>query len=557
MYMNDYNKKHREIPVNKGVRILHDPEKEIIPRVIYQTWKTLNLPTKMRENVNLLKIHNPRFVHYLFDDEMCKQFIGEHFGEEVLYTFNKLKPGAYRADLWRYCVLYINGGIYLDIKYRCVNGFTFQELLDKEYFVKDRIYNGEDCGLYNGLMVCAPRNPALYSCIQDIVRNVQAAYYVKYNNKTFISAGLMITGPILLGQHVILEQPPILRFSKCAQYIQRNGYNILQIYREYIAEKNTDTPYYATAYANADIYNFRHLSPEKVIHMQRKITRNIQNELLWFVSLQSSIVHNPENSAQYILETQWVSTKYTSKNKQYLHSFTILNKQFNRINDDIFVEDGNLISLTNLRLFISPENTLCYIAKEDNIDYSGECVLSYTGIQNKYILTKTNRRESNNFSTPSYILYNNVQCMITNWNPIRIKSLSRENEVNKEINTPNAPIFEIPISELLTNNLYSCCAGVLWKNEIWFVFSVHQSNHYQHFFGVFDTNMILLRYSELVKLSQSREELCSGLIIEEDKMIITFRDTYSSFISIYSHKTIDLCKWYTSNNETTSLENVD
>ena len=34
---------------------------------------------------------------------MCRDFIQKHFNMETLWAFDKLKPGAYKADLWRYC----------------------------------------------------------------------------------------------------------------------------------------------------------------------------------------------------------------------------------------------------------------------------------------------------------------------------------------------------------------------------------------------------------------------------------------------------------------------
>ena len=79
---------------------------------------------------------NPEFNHYLYDDKMCREFIKQNFSDDVLYVFDKLKPGAYKADLWRYCILYINGGIYIDIKFKCNEKLI--NFLDQEYYVKDR-----------------------------------------------------------------------------------------------------------------------------------------------------------------------------------------------------------------------------------------------------------------------------------------------------------------------------------------------------------------------------------------------------------------------------------
>ena len=84
--------------------------KSVIPLKIYQTWETKDMPEKMRENVERLKSQNPDFEHHLFDAEDRSKFIQENFEEDVLKAYDKIIPGAYKADLWRYCVLYINGG---------------------------------------------------------------------------------------------------------------------------------------------------------------------------------------------------------------------------------------------------------------------------------------------------------------------------------------------------------------------------------------------------------------------------------------------------------------
>jgi mannosyltransferase OCH1-like enzyme len=100
----------------------------IIPLCIYQTWHTTNLPPKMQQAVNTIKAHNPEFQHFLYDDNMCREFIRNNFPEDVLRAYDLLIPGAYKADLWRYCILYKKGGIYLDISYTPFNNFKFLNL---------------------------------------------------------------------------------------------------------------------------------------------------------------------------------------------------------------------------------------------------------------------------------------------------------------------------------------------------------------------------------------------------------------------------------------------
>lgn len=57
----------------------------IIPLKIYQTWYTKNLPPKMKERVELLKVDNPQFEHCLFDDNDCREFIKNNF-QQMFYT---------------------------------------------------------------------------------------------------------------------------------------------------------------------------------------------------------------------------------------------------------------------------------------------------------------------------------------------------------------------------------------------------------------------------------------------------------------------------------------
>ena len=101
----------------------------IIPLNIFQTWWTKeNLTPCMFQCINIIKNNNPRFNYRLFDDNDCREFIEKNFNSVVLKAYDSLIPGAYKADLWRYCVLFKLGGIYLDIKYQPIHNFKFINL---------------------------------------------------------------------------------------------------------------------------------------------------------------------------------------------------------------------------------------------------------------------------------------------------------------------------------------------------------------------------------------------------------------------------------------------
>ena len=203
-----------------------------VPRLIFQTWKNKTLPPKMANTVHNLIKANPTFTHFLYDDNDCYDFINTHFHENVAKTFIKLIPGAYKADLWRYCCLYINGGIYIDIKFITTPGFKLESLLDNEYFVKDKAEGknfGDGFGVYNSFFVVHPKNPALKLCIDEIVIRC------RYNDKG--STPLHTTGPKLLGRFLKIEQCTLTNNKGNIAFIKRPSVNILEQYLGYRDEQ--------------------------------------------------------------------------------------------------------------------------------------------------------------------------------------------------------------------------------------------------------------------------------------------------------------------------------
>ena len=85
-----------------------------IEKNIYQTYKTKNIPGFMEELISELKDKNPGYTYSLFDDNDIQQFINENYSKDVQQAYSKLHVGAAKADLWRYLVLYKNGGVYID-----------------------------------------------------------------------------------------------------------------------------------------------------------------------------------------------------------------------------------------------------------------------------------------------------------------------------------------------------------------------------------------------------------------------------------------------------------
>ena len=233
----------------------------IIPLNIYLTWGTKQLPIKMQENVNRMRTVNPEFNIQLYDDNDCRNFIQNNFPEDLLIAFDTLKPGAYKADLWRLCILYINGGIYIDIKLNCINNFKFIALTEKEHLVIDTPGHWKEgvIGLWNGLLVVKPKNILLLRCINKISENVK--------NKNYDFNLLYPTGPGLLGEEYIkilrennsTIETELNKLDLCLDNNQIifNNFPILESYKEYRTEQKlfAKTQHYGEIYFYKQIYN--------------------------------------------------------------------------------------------------------------------------------------------------------------------------------------------------------------------------------------------------------------------------------------------------------------
>lgn len=235
----------------KQLNIINPNLNEEIPCNIFQTWQDKKLPPLMYLAITNIKRLNPRFRHYLFDDNECREFIKNNFDSDVLNTYDCLIPGAYKADIWRYCVLYKKGGIYLDVKYTPINGFRFFNLLDTEYFVLD--YGGD--GIYNALMVCKEGNEILLKAINQIVENVKNRYY----GSNFLEP----TGPNLLMKYFSQQEKNSLILKHTCignndrdKIIMYNNIPILRCYDGYFIERElySKKQHYAELWKNRVIY---------------------------------------------------------------------------------------------------------------------------------------------------------------------------------------------------------------------------------------------------------------------------------------------------------------
>ncbi len=164
-----------------------------IPKKIFQTWKSRYLTEKVYNHVRKLIDMNPDYDYYLFGDYECREYLKRYFTSEYLAAFDDIVPGAFKADFWRYAVLYREGGVYIDIDLDIL--YPLDSFIPKDtdfVSVKDRCPPTHPNGIYQAFIATIPLHDFLSCSLQLCLSNVQSIYYDK-------QTCLGITGPRMMG----------------------------------------------------------------------------------------------------------------------------------------------------------------------------------------------------------------------------------------------------------------------------------------------------------------------------------------------------------------------
>jgi hypothetical protein len=203
-----------------------------IPKYIFQTWETKDISDGFKTLIQSWKDNNPNYTHVFLDDNERREIIKQNFHERVYNTYCKIIPGAFRADLWRYCMLYIYGGVYVDIDTICYSNLDDFLSEDIEFMTPIDLNNCSYLGTYNlsnGFIVSIPKHPILLNCIERIVYNVENNI-VPFSNLDFSGPGVLgkSTNTFLnlneessfIGKQGITNNIKFLKFEYGSEYVK-------------------------------------------------------------------------------------------------------------------------------------------------------------------------------------------------------------------------------------------------------------------------------------------------------------------------------------------------
>lgn len=165
----------------------------LFPRKIWQTWKVdpLNFEERDLNTARTWTSKNPGYRYEVLTDQNDILYVETHFGPhginrpDIVYVYKTLTAKIIKADLLRYLVMYIEGGVYTDI--------DVEALKPMERFIPDR-YDERDIDMIIGVeidepelhdhpilgqksesfcqwtFVCKPRLPVMMRLIDNILR---------------------------------------------------------------------------------------------------------------------------------------------------------------------------------------------------------------------------------------------------------------------------------------------------------------------------------------------------------------------------------------------------
>lgn len=204
-----------------------EPLGKKIPRNFFQTYKTSLFDYSHAYEIKEFRSLHPTFNFYFYDDDDMENFMSRFWGDHPIYQiFKGVKFGAAKADIWRYCILYTIGGIYLDIDSKIlfnlesldsdwnelisfeeniISGFSWNsDWPSRDFFLKNNFY---EIGLLRPknivlqwLLAFRPGHPILFRTIELIVEN--SNYYLNREFDNVLHAVVSFSGPIVFTQAV-------------------------------------------------------------------------------------------------------------------------------------------------------------------------------------------------------------------------------------------------------------------------------------------------------------------------------------------------------------------
>lgn len=142
-----------------------------IPKFVHQTWRTHVLPETLKMLRREMQENNEEYKFILYDNTEMENFMKTFIEiENARECFFSLAHASAKAELWRYCILYKMGGIYLNIDAR-INSPIRDFIHDDDECIITRVSKQRE--YHNDILIFSPRHPILKKVIESCCVNIE------------------------------------------------------------------------------------------------------------------------------------------------------------------------------------------------------------------------------------------------------------------------------------------------------------------------------------------------------------------------------------------------
>jgi len=271
-----------------------------------------------------------------------------------------------------------------------------------------------------------------------------------------------------------------------------------------------------------------------------------------------------EEEKAYILNIRHVNYTITNEGSYLdcddhiitINQYLVLDKDFTILYEKTLnspFENRRYIGIEDIKIFEKKNGDIAFIGtgfhKNDKIgivlgDYnhpvshdSHESSISLVGKEITPSFAKTDCEKN-----WVYFHYNHVDAIVYKWFPLTI-CLQKQKDEEEDSTNLELHILEVKKMPKIFKHTRGSTNGFSFNNEIWFIqhlVSYENPRHYYHMFSVFDEKMNLLRYSAPFKFEGEPIEYCLGLIVEEERIILSYSVwDRTTKISVFDKKYIE------------------
>lgn len=166
---------------------------------------TNKLPDEFPEyhNICYKQIKNlyPNAEYHLYSGKEIEEIIKSNFEDDVFIAYKKLRPYSYKGDLARFCLLYLYGGLYIDLNVKLINTIPNLDIFKFFAFRDVTKSSKRSWSVANSIIFDTKKSKIMKKCIDIIVENCKNEYYG-------ISV-LDVSGCIVLGKAIMTSNEDI------------------------------------------------------------------------------------------------------------------------------------------------------------------------------------------------------------------------------------------------------------------------------------------------------------------------------------------------------------